>query len=230
MSESATTGASARLRLAISSSSGTFFVAVGTGAEPAVVRQQGLKDPDFHGIDELAAAAMADAGAGFGAVAALGVDLGPGSYSSVRATVSYVNGLGYALGAGVLGVSSLHLMAAEAFGRGARRPLLCLHGAHADHAYAAFYGAGDDAAAVLRYGPAEGIVAEFGAAAAAAGNMSGGPALAGRGIEQTGVLRPDVRVLYRLMVAAQDDPAAWQAVVTPLNDASAVFHEPAPAG
>jgi len=231
MSRPAATGAPARLKLAISSSSGTFFVAVGTGGDPSVVRSASLKDLDFRGADGLASQALAQAGHGFGDVAALGIDLGPGSYSSVRASVSYANAFAYARGIAVLGVSSLELMAAEAFGLGARRPLLCLHGAHADHAYAAFYG--DGGPPVLRYGPASGIIEEFGAGrgtASVAGNLSQSPGLAGAGLEQTGVCRPDVRVLYRLMVAAEADPGAWRPTVTPLNDGSSVFHAPAAAG
>ncbi|WP_415624399.1 hypothetical protein [Phytohabitans flavus] len=70
--------------------------------------------PGFVNVGELAAATLREAGHGFEDLERLAVNVGPGNLGSVRAGVSYANGLAFSLQVPVLGVDSLTLTAIQA--------------------------------------------------------------------------------------------------------------------
>jgi tRNA threonylcarbamoyladenosine biosynthesis protein TsaB len=85
---------------------------LGTGG---YVDLQGHAERIFEAID----AALAAAGLGRGAIAAIACDQGPGSFTGVRVGVASAKGIALGLGVPLAGVISLEAMAAAAFGEGA---------------------------------------------------------------------------------------------------------------
>lgn len=218
------------LVLALDASSRTYAIAVGSGDQPSAVRSSRRDDPAFTGIGELAARALADAGAGFSDVAAIGVDVGPGGLSSIRAAVAYANGLAFSLGVQVFPVSSLELMAIAARQR-QRGPVLCLKRGQGGNVYAALFV--DDENTEMRYGlPGSVVPAITGgldevSVAGATGNDLV-DLLPGVTVADTGIEDADVTVLYQATRDAMAHPARLVSTATPLNEASRIFHDPSP--
>jgi tRNA threonylcarbamoyl adenosine modification protein YeaZ len=97
--------------LALDTSSRTHAVAAGDGDHPGALREADPRAPGFAGLGELAAQALAAAGATFGDIETIAVDAGPGGLPSIRAAVAYANGLAFSLGVKVFPITSLELMA-----------------------------------------------------------------------------------------------------------------------
>ncbi len=218
------------LVVALDTSSRTYAVAVGSGDLPAAERRSSRRDdPAFAGLGDMTARALSDAGAAFGDVTAIGVDIGPGGLSSIRAAVAYANGLAFSLGVKILPVSSLELMAVEAR-RTHREPVLCLKRGQAGNVYAGLFVNGENTE--LRHGPPASVVPAIAGdldrlclAGAATGDTAS--LLPGVTVVDTGITDADVTVLYQVTVAALADPERLVSTATPLNEASRVFHNSA---
>jgi tRNA threonylcarbamoyl adenosine modification protein YeaZ len=215
-----------RLVLALEASSRTYAVAVGDGENPRAQTAARRDDPAFRGLSELVTQTLDRAGATFGEIATIAVDVGPGGLQSVRAVVAYANGLAFALGAKIFPVSSLELMAIAA--RQAHRgPVLCLKRGHGGNTYAGLFTDGE--IADMRHGPPDSVVPALAGGLArvcVAGVTTGDVAglLAGAVAEDSGIEEADVVVLYTAARAA--DPERLVPAASPLNEASRIFHEP----
>lgn len=219
------------LVVALDTSSRTYAVAVGTGDRPAAERRSSRRDdPAFAGLGALTAQALSDAGATFSDIAAIGVDVGPGGLSSIRAAVAYANGLAFSLGVKVFPVSSLELMAIAAQ-RAHRDPVLCLKRGQAGNVYAGLYVNGENTE--LRYGPPASVVpAVVGSLdticlAGALASAEVAELLPGVTIIDTGIVDANVTVLYEAARAALANPERLVSTAVPLNEASRVFHNSA---
>jgi tRNA threonylcarbamoyladenosine biosynthesis protein TsaB len=158
------------LVLAVETSSFNYEVALSTrNGEVLAQSSIGLRDPKFRSIGYQVEELLATAGHEFADVDELAVDVGPGNVISVRAGISYVNGLAFSLQKPVLSVDSLTLLAAET---GAAGHLLCVRRAaggnmnaalfHAGARLAGLYGRPEDIVAVLLNGIDEVTVAGVG--------------------------------------------------------------------
>lgn len=218
------------LVLALEASSRTYAVAIGAGQDPAVQVTADRDDPAFTELGALAARALTQAGAVFREVETIGVDVGPGGLSSIRAAVAYANGLAFALGARIFPISSLELMAIAAGQQDHRDPLLCLKRGQGGTTYAALFTDGE--LAEMRHGPLGSIVPAMAGglmririAGAARDDVAG--LLGGAVVEDTGIAEADVVCLYRAARAGAVEPERLFPSASPLNEASRIFHEPA---
>lgn len=216
------------LSLAVEASASAYCVALGSGEEPAAQLEQRRNEPGFKGLGNLVSIGLAEIGGRFANIESVGIDIGPGNYSSVRAAVSYVNGLAYSLTIPIYRISSLELMAIGAIATGAPPPILALQKGPAGHAYAALYADSENVS--MRYGRLESIAAVM---ATEIGQLSVAGAfrdilanlLDDLALHDTKIEQPDVRTLYKAMRASSRDSASWAPIVSPLNEASKVFHE-----
>jgi tRNA A37 threonylcarbamoyladenosine modification protein TsaB len=218
-----------KLALAIETTAPVVAVALGSDAIPAAQRECRRDDPEFQGVAELAASCLAAVGATFADIGSIGVDAGPGGPTYTRAGVAYANGLAFGLGLPVFAPNSLDLMA------GACReispwPALCLR---KGPAMAAFAGLFADGATIFRYGPLASVVAGL------AGGL-GNVCVAGEGreavaellpathVHDSGIERPSVLTLYRLLTEAGESVERHTVgAAIPFTQASPLFHEQA---
>jgi tRNA threonylcarbamoyl adenosine modification protein YeaZ len=228
MTQSSAENGRGRLVLALEASSRTYAVAVGDGETPRALAAVRRDDPAFRELNELVTQALDSAGETFGDIGTIAVDVGPGGLLSVRATVAYANGLAYALGAKLFPISSLELMAIAAQ-QAHRGPILCLKRGQGGNTYAGLFADGE--IADMRHGPPDSVVpaiagglARVCVAGAARDDVAG--LLAGVVVEDSQIEEADVAVLYRTARAAAADPERLLPIVTPLNEASSIFHEP----
>jgi tRNA threonylcarbamoyl adenosine modification protein YeaZ len=219
------------LTLAVETSSPAYAAAIGTPGRVLVHRSVRREESSFQGLGDLVASSLAEIGAGFADVGQLAVDVGPGSLSSVRAAVAYVNGLAFSLDLMIFCASSLELLAAAVPDRDGE-PVLCVRNAGAGNVYAGLFGRGTTPS--LRYGPLEpavkslaGELARVSVAGALREQVAG--ALGGAQVRDTGVEFPDVLTLLEL--AGRGGPAEGGTgpdrplvpLAIPLTEASAVF-------
>jgi tRNA threonylcarbamoyladenosine biosynthesis protein TsaB len=216
-----------RLVLALEASSMTYMVAAGAEEHPGVQRTAHRNDPAFTGFGALVAETLTAAGATFGDVGTIALDVGPGGLSSIRAAVAYANGLAFSLGVKIFPVSSLELMAIAA------RPaypgaVLSLKRAHGGNIYAGLFI--DGKGMEMRHGPAVVVVPEIvanlnavGVAGSSRDDVDG--LLPGVTVTDTGIAEADVTVLYQAARAALADPDQLVPVATALNEASRIFHQ-----
>jgi tRNA threonylcarbamoyl adenosine modification protein YeaZ len=217
------------LVLALDTSSRTYAVALGSEDRPGSERHSSPRDAGFAGLGDMVAQALAEAGRTFGEIGAIGVDIGPGGLSSIRAAVAYANGLAFSLGVRILPVSSLELMAVAA--QHARRdPVLCLKRGQAGNVYAGLFVNGENTE--LRHGPPASVIPEIASgldriclAGAAADEAVG--LLTGVTLVDTGIVDADVTVLYQETRAVLARPGRLVSAAVPLNEASRVFHNSA---
>jgi tRNA threonylcarbamoyladenosine biosynthesis protein TsaB len=217
------------LVLALEASSRTYAVTVGAGEDPQAQATTCRDDPAFAELGELVARVLASAGAGFDDIGIIGVDVGPGGLSSIRAAVAYANGLAFALGVRIFPVSSLELMAMAAQ-QTDRGPVLCLKRGQGGTAYAGLFADGETVD--LRHGSPGSVVpamvgglARIRVAGASADDVAA--LLPGVTVEDSRIADADVAVLYRAARAAIADPERLVPIASPLNEASKIFHEPA---
>jgi tRNA threonylcarbamoyl adenosine modification protein YeaZ len=217
-----------RLVLALEASSRTYAVAVGDGETPRAQTAARRDDPAFRELNELVTRALDSAGETFGDIGTIAVDVGPGGLLSIRAAVAYANGLAYALGAKLFPISSLELMAIAAQ-QAHRGPILSLKRGQGGNTYAGLFADGE--IADMRHGPPDSVVpaiagglARVCVAGAARDDVAG--LLAGVVVEDSRIEEADVAVLYRTARAAAADPERLLPIVSPLNEASSIFHEP----
>ncbi len=217
--------------VAIEASSRTYAVAVGDGEQPSASHESRRDAPGFAGIGELVKATLAAAGLTFGDIEAVGVDVGPGGLTSIRAAVAYANGLAFSLGRPIFPVTSLELMAIAAR-QAYHGPFLCLKRGQGGNCYAGLFA--DDGTAELRHGLASEIVPPL------AGDLEtvrvAGMAvdevahlLPGVTVTDAGISEANVAVLYGSARAALSGSGQDRLVpaATAINEASRIFHEPA---
>jgi tRNA threonylcarbamoyl adenosine modification protein YeaZ len=218
-----------RLVLALETSSMTYAVAAGDGDRPRVQRTAHREDLAFTGLGALVVDTLTAAQATFGDVGTIAVDIGPGGLSSIRAAVSYANGLAFSLGVQIFPVSSLELMAAAAR-QAYRGPVLSLKRAPGGNIYAGLFVDGE--ITEMRHGQASSVVPALAVGLETVG-VAGAvkdevPDLLPRvTVEDTGITDADVTVLYHAARAALADPDRLVPVASALNEASRIFHEPA---
>lgn len=215
-----------RLALAIEASDSTYCVALGSGEEPVIQLERQRHDAEFKGLGHLVALALEQISGRFTDITSVGVDVGPGNYSSVRAAVSYVNGLAYSLAIPIYCTSSLRLMAIRAFTSGVAPPILCLQRGPAGNMYAALFT--DHEQVSLKYGMLDSVVAgitsEVGQlAVAGALRNSAADLIGGMRWHDTKIERPDVVTLYKQLSVTNRHSDSWAAIASPLNEASKVF-------
>jgi tRNA threonylcarbamoyl adenosine modification protein YeaZ len=228
MKQSPVEATPARLVLALEASSRTYAVAVGDGETPRSQAAADRDDPAFPELGELVAGALARAGAAFGDIGTIGVDIGPGGLSSIRAAVAYANGLAFALGVRIFPLSSLELMAIAA--QHTRRGwILSLKRAPGGNTYAGLFVDGE--LAEMRHGPPESVVpamadglARIRLAGATKDDVAG--LLPDAMVEDSGIAEADVAVLYQQTRVALAHPERLVPIASPVNEASRIFHEP----
>jgi tRNA threonylcarbamoyladenosine biosynthesis protein TsaB len=205
--------------LAVETSSIHYGAALCTPERVIASRTLRRDDPAFEGIGALVAQTLAMAGKGFADVERLAVNAGPGNLGSIRAGVSYVNGLGFALGRPILAANSLALLALEVD----QPSVLCLRNAGGGEVYVGVFPEG-----TMRHGPLATVVPALAGGlgeVAVAGSFRDEAiaALPGVSAKDSGVEYPDVLTLQRFLSSARADE--WVDVVSPINEGSAVFHE-----
>lgn len=182
--------------------------------------------PEFAGIGSLVSGTLAAAGHRFDQVDFIAVDAGPGNLSSIRAGVSYVNGLAYSLGRPVLPVNSLEALAHATGVEDVA--VLCLRNAGGGNVYAGLYRAGVTLA--IRHGRLAEVATALAAgqpevAIAGVFREEARAALAGTKTRDTGLEFPDAVALYHRLSGAVSNGGVTSLVpfATPLTEASALF-------
>lgn len=229
MKQSSAEDGRARLVLALEASSRTYAVAVGDGATPRAQAAARRDDPAFTELGELVAGALARAGAVFADIATIGVDVGPGGLSSIRAAVAYANGLAFALGVRIFPVSSLELMAIAAQ-QDHRGPVLSLKRGQGGTTYAGLFADGE--LVEMRHGLPGSVVPAIAGGltrirVAGAFRDDVASLLPGVTVADSGIAEADVTVLYQRTRAAMADPERLVPAATPINEASKILHAPA---
>jgi tRNA A37 threonylcarbamoyladenosine modification protein TsaB len=153
------------------------------------------------------------------------VDVGPGNLNSVRAAVSYVNGLAYSLDRPVFCALSFDLMARE-FYQDRSGPLLCVRKSAGGQVYLGLYD-GPGAPRRLSYGPLEATAVEvtsglWDIAVAGAGLAEIGKVLTGCAVTDSLIEVPRISDLFELASAA--DESALIPTAEPVNEGSRLFH------
>jgi tRNA threonylcarbamoyl adenosine modification protein YeaZ len=215
------------LILTVEASAGTYCVAVGKDGEILAHQEMRPTDPAFRGLAESAASTLAAAGAAIGDLGYLAVDIGPGNLNSVRASVSYVNGLAFSLDRKIFCASSLDLMAREYY-RERSGPLLAVRKASGGNAYLGLYD-GDGQPRRLDYGPMGPAVLAMTDGCwelAVAGDYRAETSklLSACSVTDSLVAVPRARILYEMAAAATSESPALVTMAEPLNEGSPAFH------
>lgn len=218
------------LLLALETSSLKYGVAIGATREILIHRECRHDEKAFNSIGEFTASLVAEVGAKVSDISAIGLDVGPGSLSSVRAGVAYANGLAFSLGLPIVSLNSLELMASEV--RQTRDlPVLCMRKAQGENVYAGFFTR--HGASQLRYGRLSSLVAELVSdcreiCAAGAHRATVSDVLPEVQVHDTGIDTPSVLTLYRIMTGittgSDRELRLRSAMATPLTEAAMVFH------
>jgi tRNA threonylcarbamoyladenosine biosynthesis protein TsaB len=183
--------------------------------------------PSFQSIGELTASLVAGIGAKLADISRVGLDVGPGSLSSVRAGVAYANGLAFSLGVPIYSLSSLELMAAEAL-TSHDLPVICMRKSQAGNIYAGLFS--KYRPPTLRYGQLSRTIAELAGDAqeicvAGAYSSAVGDVLPQTRVHVTGIDIPSVLTLYRMLTDPNRALGQPVALATPLTEAARVFHQ-----
>lgn len=214
------------LTLAVETSSITYGVALLAGDDVLAHRTLRRDHPAFAGIAALAASVVREACRRFAEIERLAVDVGPGNLGSVRTGVAYVNALGFSLRRPIVGLDSLSLLAAQAACPDDEL-VLCLRNGGSGNVYAGVFRGRQ--AMVLRYGRMGVVVPKIAGSESlirVAGPFRGKvpELLPAAQVKDTGVEFPSVLAVPRFLVD-ETCPSAAAPFVTPLTEASSVFHE-----
>ncbi|HWF79983.1 MAG TPA: tRNA (adenosine(37)-N6)-threonylcarbamoyltransferase complex dimerization subunit type 1 TsaB [Streptosporangiaceae bacterium] len=218
------------LTLAIETSSPNYGVVIGTRSEILAHGECMHDHPSFQSIGELTASLIAETGAKLRDISRIGIDVGPGSLSSVRAGVAYANGLAFSLGVPIYSLSSLELMAAEVLSS-RDLPVICMRKAAAGNVYAGLFT--QLGPPTLRYGQRSQVIEELAGSAPAicvAGAYSStvSDVLPETQVLVTGVETPSVLTLYRILTDSDQEPRQPTALAVPLTEAATEFHQGLP--
>lgn len=207
------------LWLALETSTADYGVAL--GADGAVLCDV-IAGPDTpRDLAASVAGLLAHAGAKVGDIAAIGVDIGPGSLGSLRDGINFANALAYAIGAHVYAYTSFELIGAVLRAEG---PVLCARRANEGLAYAGLFE--DGAVRRMRRGPLHTIVPELAAGRSvlcAGGLRTEAAALLGARVSDCAGPRAATMVALGAAGRAPCDPL--RAPALPLNERSPVFHD-----
>lgn len=215
------------LTLAIETSSKNYAAALCTSQEIVTCHMIRRDDPSFQGIGALVSSALSEMGGEFSDIERLAVNVGPGNLGSIRAGVSYVNGLAFSLQKLIYCVDSLSLLAAEVTELDGA-DVLCLRNAGGGNVYAGLFRAGE--ASRMSHGPMGAVVnflagnlSEISVAGAFRSEVKG--LLPEVLVRDTGIEFPHVSTLHRMLAKRGDDIANLVPSATPINDSSPVFNE-----
>ena len=213
-----------RTLLAVETSTVACSVAASRG-DAVAVRE--LREPGAHAarIMPMIDAVLDEVGLVMPELEGIVYGRGPGSFTGVRIAVALAQGLAAGIGAPVLGVSSLALVAQQAVDRHPGAGVLVLQDARMGEVYAGWYDA-DDAGLARALQPeallAPGAVAAAGCGVAAGGALERLPELSAR-LERDGLLmEPGIGMpaaADALRLAAGAHATAW----TGAADAAAVY-------
>jgi tRNA threonylcarbamoyladenosine biosynthesis protein TsaB len=214
------------LTLALETSSRNYGIALGAGQHILVQRECRNDDPSFGSIGELTASLINDAGAKISDISLIGIDVGPGSLSSVRSGVAYANGLAFSLGATIFAASSLELLARQSWLHSSF-PVLCMRKAQGGNAYVGLFV--QDQPPELLYGPCAELIAKLASGTrelSVAGAYRSLPAeiIPRTKVYDTGLDIPDVAALYKLTADPASSFGRLDKYAMPLNEAAPVFY------
>src|SRR5215472_5605089 len=189
------------LTLAIETSSPNYGVVIGAEHEVLMHGECPHDHPSFQSIGEFTASLVAEVGAKLRDIGRIGIDVGPGSLSSVRAGVAYANGLAFSLGVPVYGVSSLELIATEVLVNN-DLPVICMRKSQGGNVYAGLFT--KLGPPTLRYGQFNQTIAELAGDAqelcvAGAYSSAVSDALPKSRVHVTGVDVPSALTLHRIL-------------------------------
>ena len=175
---------------------------------------------------------LSQAGATLGDVDAIAVDVGPGLFTGLRVGVATAQGLAEGLGIGVVEVTSVEVLAQEAYGCGWEGPVAAVVDARRGEVFVArCAGPGTRVQAPSRRTPsalAEELASEPGTLVVGTGAQRYATVFAGAGLKVAGIAEPSPRVLVEIAAgrlaagAAQVPPAAVRPVY--LREADARIH------
>ncbi|MFL6142274.1 MAG: tRNA (adenosine(37)-N6)-threonylcarbamoyltransferase complex dimerization subunit type 1 TsaB [Labedaea sp.] len=213
------------LGLAVETTTLHYGVAVFAEGKVLAHRTISRTDPSFESIGALAAAVLAGSGHTFGELTRLAVNNGPGSLTSVRAGVAYVNGLGFSLGCPIVAVDAFTLLAREV-SDSLEEPVLVLRTAGGGNAYAGLFIA--EAPPQYAHGPLDAVVPRLAGtlesvSCAGVFRDEARRLLTATRVKDTGVEVSSVLTLHALVTDPNRPSLAPVAVVSPLTDSSEVF-------
>lgn len=128
--------------LGIESATETVGAAVDAGPEARASISVSGRRRHAEGLAPAVRAVLELAGVPLASVGAIAVDVGPGLFTGLRVGIATAQGLGQGLGVGLIGVSSLEVLAAAAFDAGWTGTVLALVDARRGEVFAAHYGRG----------------------------------------------------------------------------------------
>jgi len=216
-----------RVNIAIEASTSAYVVEAAAGSDRRSRRQARRSETTYPSLSDMTASVLQDTGATFQDIQIIAVDIGPGNLSSVRAAVSYANGLAASLGVPILAMNSLEMMAIEAW-QSASSPVLALRKSTAGMAYAGVFTPGRE--------PIYGY-ASLGAVAAGLAADTSDVVLVGdfraRALDLLGtgsarcleIESPSVSILSRMALARPVDVHRLTSIASPINEGARIFHE-----
>lgn len=209
------------LLLAIETSSARYGVALGENGDVRYAAAQGADEG--RDVALMLEQALGALGATVSDIAAIAVDIGPGSLGSLRDGVAFANGLAYARSLPVFPFLSFELIGAVAW-RARELPVLCTRRANEGLAYAGVF----DGLRVMRmrHGALDAIVRDVAvgpqyALAGAFRELS----LPGVSLADSGVEAPLARTMIEIGVEGRTPSDALRSPALPLTENAAVFHE-----
>lgn len=213
------------LTLALETSAANYGVVLGgVGVLVQVARRH--DSASFAGVGDLVESLLREAGAQFADIGMIAVDIGPG-YGSVRAGVSYANGLSFSLQRQLFVADSLRLLALEVCGAGVGE-VLCVRNAGSGVVCAGLFR--DGAPVAMRSGLLRPVVSalvgtlpEIAVAGALREQVTA--VLADVKVHDTGLAAPHASTLYNLAAAAHPEDPGFVTVASPLNESSQVFSD-----
>ena len=213
------------LVLALETSSADYGVVLGgLGSLAQTARRH--DSSSFAGVGDLVVTLLRELGADFVDISTIAVDVGPG-YGSVRAGVSYANGLSFSLQRPLFVADSLRLLALEVGETGAEATL-CVRNAGSGIVCAGLFR--DGIAVSRRSGPLRTIIPALvdtlsEVALAGALREEAAAVMQGVKVHDTGLTAPHASTLYDLATKAGPEDAGFVVVASPLNESSSVFVE-----
>ena len=166
-------------------------------------------------------------GARISNIALIAVNIGPGGLSSIRAGVSFANALAFSLGIPVYPFNYFELVGHQA-SKITELPVLCVLPAAGDSGYAGLFS--DGLVKITRFGPLPSVVASIAGGlteVAVAGRFRDRVSLLlpGTKIFDTGIEKPDAKILLDMGHLAQKTGSPTASQANPLNEQAAMFYE-----